>query len=566
MSCIWVEAARVKPQTKRNITMQRTLTTRTEKALAIVSATIILAGLSLAVNAASLRWDQDGVTNDWNDSDANWYDQDLGTFGHDYDDGDHASFISTDSGSSGTDDGEAVFIGSAGTPADVTPASTSILGHHGGTWTFSGGDIKGAGSLTHDSNRPTYFYQDDLSFSGGTYITGRDNGHFYFQPSSSGTETSHQLGSGRIYLHQQNTGFTFTAGDAVDHLTNNFEVQSGQTGRWIYTDNGGVLDGTLYLGGTLNLPKASRTLDLPVSLTSNDATLAHSNNSGQRTINADIDGQGIYELTLDNAQTGNPDWRLHVDDGNVPAGGWDIAQLTVTGNGSGATQFDVDETDFFDTLTGNGGGVTVDGGSVEFLRSNTVAVEFDLQLNSGMEGFHNNDVLNVQNDGSLSGDGTLVHMNGYHSSFDQPVTVNVGDNGTVAPGTSTGTLTVTGDATFNAGSTLIIELGGSSPGISDLLDVSGILSIASDAGNPTTLDLRFANGYEMGMFGDSFDVLNWGSVSGEFDTVSMPSLPYGFLRWETDELYTTGLITAIPEPASGILLLLTAPLLLRRRR
>jgi hypothetical protein len=44
--------------------------------------------------------------------------------------------------------------------------------------------------------------------------------------------------------------------------------------------------------------------------------------------------------------------------------------------------------------------------------------------------------------------------------------------------------------------------------------------------------------------GNSFDLLDWGSISGTFSTLQLPS-PGGTLGWDTSHLYTTGVISVV---------------------
>ena len=48
--------------------------------------------------------------------------------------------------------------------------------------------------------------------------------------------------------------------------------------------------------------------------------------------------------------------------------------------------------------------------------------------------------------------------------------------------------------------------------------------------------------------GDSFDILDWGSLSGTFSTVDLAPLPVG-LSWSTSRLYTSGVISVVQSPA-----------------
>jgi len=65
--------------------------------------------------------------------------------------------------------------------------------------------------------------------------------------------------------------------------------------------------------------------------------------------------------------------------------------------------------------------------------------------------------------------------------------------------------------------------------------------------------------------GDVFDLFDWGSASGTFDSVSLPTLGDG-LTWDQIQLYTNGTITVVPEPSSALLGGLGMLALLRRRR
>jgi autotransporter-associated beta strand protein len=135
-------------------------------------------------------------------------------------------------------------------------------------------------------------------------------------------------------------------------------------------------------------------------------------------------------------------------------------------------------------------------------------------------------------------------------------------NGTVAPGAGAGALTVTGAATFNGGSTALFEIGGTSAGQFDELNLSGILNAGG------TLSVALINGFVPAV-GNSFDILDFASAAGSF-SLSLPNLGAG-KAWNTSTLLTNGTISvaaalaAVPEPASAALAL-GAILALRTRR
>lgn len=112
-------------------------------------------------------------------------------------------------------------------------------------------------------------------------------------------------------------------------------------------------------------------------------------------------------------------------------------------------------------------------------------------------------------DGEIEGDGTL--------------TVTAADSavnfGTLAPGTSAGALTITGENRFDNSSTLEIEIGGTTPGTEfDTLTISGHW----DAGG--ALAVTLINDFEPEI-GNVFEIMYFDSVSGEPHSVILPLLP-----------------------------------------
>jgi hypothetical protein len=81
-----------------------------------------------------------------------------------------------------------------------------------------------------------------------------------------------------------------------------------------------------------------------------------------------------------------------------------------------------------------------------------------------------------------------------------------------------------------------------------------------------TLDVTLQNGFTP-TIGEQFTLLQqFAGFSGTFANVNLPPLDAGG-GWDTSQLYTTGVITVVPEPASiGLILLGASGLLVRRRR
>ncbi len=97
------------------------------------------------------------------------------------------------------------------------------------------------------------------------------------------------------------------------------------------------------------------------------------------------------------------------------------------------------------------------------------------------------------------------------------------------------TLTVEGDLVINAGSILALDIATS--GINDLLSITGELTAGG------TLDVALDGAVTLAE-GDVFDILDFGSITGAFDTISLPTLT-GSLEWDTSSLMVDGVIQVI---------------------
>ncbi|MFZ3098438.1 MAG: DUF1566 domain-containing protein, partial [Desulfosalsimonadaceae bacterium] len=126
-------------------------------------------------------------------------------------------------------------------------------------------------------------------------------------------------------------------------------------------------------------------------------------------------------------------------------------------------------------------------------------------------------------DGILRGTGTLNVL-----GTDSPG----GNYGTLAPGTSAGTLTITGGCRMDASARLEIEIGGTGPGMFDKLIVNGQLAAGGE------IYVTLIDDYTP-QLNHSFEIMAFTSRTGFFDPVILPPLPDGLIwrqTWNTGSL------------------------------
>lgn len=111
---------------------------------------------------------------------------------------------------------------------------------------------------------------------------------------------------------------------------------------------------------------------------------------------------------------------------------------------------------------------------------------------------------------------------------------NVTFTGTYSPGLSP-TITTAGNLAFASTNTLIMELGGTAPGSGyDQIQASGLLTLGG------TLQVDLTSGFTPSA-GQSFNFFDWGSVSGAFSSLALPTIA-GNLMWNASQLYTDGVL------------------------
>ncbi len=174
-----------------------------------------------------------------------------------------------------------------------------------------------------------------------------------------------------------------------------------------------------------------------------------------------------------------------------------------------------------------------------------------------------NNGLTIDFGGNITGFGTLSTPNNVSKplinnghitgSVGQPITLtgyvkgvgtfdNVNFTGTFSPGLSPTLLTV-GNIALSPTSTLLMELGGTSPGSGyDQIQASGALGLGG------TLQIALINGFAPAA-GQSFNLFDWAAVSGTFNTLALPAL--AGLSWNTSQLYTTGVLSLASTVLAG---------------
>lgn len=135
---------------------------------------------------------------------------------------------------------------------------------------------------------------------------------------------------------------------------------------------------------------------------------------------------------------------------------------------------------------------------------------------------------------------------------------DVASHGVIAPGASSGTLTIQGDLATGADSDLEFAIGGAGANVHyNNLDVTGNLQLAG------ALDLSFDSDFVASPM--SIDLIQAGSFTGSFDSSELPALPDG-MSWDTSNL-NIGQVSITPEPSSLALIgLLGAGIFTLQRR
>lgn len=118
---------------------------------------------------------------------------------------------------------------------------------------------------------------------------------------------------------------------------------------------------------------------------------------------------------------------------------------------------------------------------------------------------------------------------------------------TLSPGNSPGTMAIHGDYVQSDVAALLMEIAGDTPG-----NEHDVLTVEGEASVDGVLAVVLSDGFQP-TAGDSFDLLDFSSLSGTFDHLDFPKLTTG-LAWDTTNLYLDGSVSVVPEPCGVVLL------------
>jgi len=245
--------------------------------------------------------------------------------------------------------------------------------------------------------------------------------------------------------------------------------------------------------------------------------------------------------------------------GELRASSGKSLRLTGTGNtNAGQIKLFGGELEFTEDLTNNAGA---------FVSGNGTLIAGGGLVNQGTMNFSG--AANLVGDVTNTGTGVIISSGGGPTTFYDDVvnngeirtstngfTVFFGDvsgggsftgtgtvnfEGDLSPGNSPATVSFAGDVVLGAEAVLSIELGGTTLGTFDQVLVTGDLVLDG------LLDVSILPDFTPAA-GQSFDILNWGTLDGEFFDVDLPTL--AGLVWDESQLYTNGVISLA---AAGLL-------------
>lgn len=443
-------------------------------------------------------------------------------------------------------DGGGLLWGS-GTTLDVS-SRLNALGANGATFDLGSNNVTlasalaGPGSITK-SGSGALTLSGNNTFAGGIFIgqgslLGSGPNPFGTGPITPGTATSlGAIGNGTLTLANEiaGTANSSVAGSSTLILTNaanSFWTMSINSGGTLVAAANGALGST---AGQINVNSGTLAFSGGIAYTSAKSVTFSGNGAAGR--NGAIDNLSGHNTFAGNLSLSGPNGRIGAAAGT---------SLTLTGTiGEPISGWGV---------TYAGPGTVIVAGANTYSGATTIAGGTVRLANSTGSAFGTSAV-------TIDADGTLTGAGSFSGAFQ--------NNGTYAPGNSP---TLASLSSFSQGSTgsLLLEIAGRTRGSGyDALDISGSASLAG------TLAVSFIDGFSASSLsaGTSFDLFDWGNVTGTFDSLLLPDLAGSGFVWNTSALYSSGILSvsasAIPEPSTYAALAGLAALALalwRRRR
>lgn len=435
-------------------------------------------------------------------------------------------------------------------------------------WNTTTGSVINAGLTLSDSTTLSGNSGQSLTLNGAVGGTGMltKSGNMTLALASANSHGVTRITAGTLQLTASGTF-------GADHVTNNGTIAFNRTGAYAIanaihgtggiqknTDNNGtvMLDGTNTFTGGVNINNGSITIRNSQSLGLGNKTVSVNNGSAGNA-NIRLDGSGgdivmgtniawfssnangvFFNMAGSNTLLGNF---------TLASGGGSTVLVVPTGRLTCAGNFTPNTTGRSLNLRGNGdgevSGVIADGvgfgslplykelGAGTWTLSGTNTYTGPTAVNSGtliIDGSIDTGAVTVASGATLGGSGTIGG----------PVT----SSGFVAPGGSPGVLTLANGYTQNAGGTLRIEIGGTTPDTQhDRLLVSNTAAIGG------ALTVVLTNGF-MPAVGDRFVILQSASLGGKtFATTNLP--PIGTNRWTVAYAGSTSVVLSVVAAPAG---------------
>lgn len=315
------------------------------------------------------------------------------------------------------------------------------------------------------------------------------------------------------------------------------------TGEVVVTESGSLGVGPKVLNpqanGYFTLDGTAGPISLASNMTLNTAGLSVKNIAGANVIHGAISIVAGSSTTTIISDGGSLDLA-----GNIASGVVTARALELSGTSLGANTVSGDISDGLSTVN------LVKSGTGTWTLDGTNTYSGSTNINAGKLVVNGNistsSLTTVGSDATLAGTGTTGS-----------ITVNT--DGIFAPGDGgIESLNITGNLTLGIGSFSNFEID-TSGNLADLAIVSALLAFDGTL-NVSNIGAALVDG-------DVFNLFDWGSASGAFNTVNLPTLGGG-LAWDQSNLYTNGTIAvvAVPEPGMMSLLGVAGLLVLRRRR